>query len=245
MRLFRLLTVLVAMLTIAPVQIAHGEGKNSVVSTVDFYSDYLFRGINFFDGLVFQPSLTFSHTTEDYGTFSAGLWSSIAAQAGSEATPRFFEIDYILTHNIEFDSLSISTGHLMYTFPDDDDGFDNFNEYFISTTWLTTLNPTFYFGHTYRGPAFEYYELSFSEPITPTELDEKLTITPYIAFGWVTSGRPYYADDDGLAQITGGVSFDVIAGDFTISPSVQFTRGFDPNGSDVGWFGVRFSYNLL
>ncbi|MCB0336295.1 MAG: hypothetical protein KDD62_08310, partial [Bdellovibrionales bacterium] len=107
-----------------------------------FYSDYMFRGFNLYDGASIQPSVGVSYDMQDAGAVRAGLWSHLSAEGGNGASDKFTELDYILSYDISAGLASFSAGHIWYTFPRDSDGLDDTGEFYGAVSFDTLLSPT-------------------------------------------------------------------------------------------------------
>jgi outer membrane scaffolding protein for murein synthesis (MipA/OmpV family) len=88
-------------------------------ATMDIYSAYVWRGCVLNDEPVWQPGATVSYATGDYGTLSAGVWASFNMTDRNNRThfAGIDEIDYTLSYAIDVGPVSLSVGHIWYTFP--------------------------------------------------------------------------------------------------------------------------------
>lgn len=91
----------------------------SFAATMDIYSAYVWRGCVLNDEPVWQPGATVSYATGDYGTLSAGVWASFNMTDRNNRThfAGIEEIDYTLSYAIDVGPVSLSVGHIWYTFP--------------------------------------------------------------------------------------------------------------------------------
>ncbi len=80
----------------------------------DFNSAYIWRGMTFNDGLVFQPSLNVSHKG-----FGINVWGNLDIDDydGSLKSGEFSEVDMTLSYSFEIQKLSVSLGYIEYVFP--------------------------------------------------------------------------------------------------------------------------------
>ncbi len=97
---------------------------------LDFFSAYVWRGCVYNDRPVFQPGVTATYSTEDYGSFGAGLWSNfdLTERNRQVVAAGLNEIDYSLFYTIDIESFTLEVGHLWYTFPK-----ANGSDYYSST----------------------------------------------------------------------------------------------------------------
>lgn len=100
---------------------AKEEAKSplSFAATLDLYSAYVWRGTVINDEPVWQPGATISYKAADYGTFAANVWSSFdtTKREGHTVAGGLGEIDYTLSYSKDVGPVSLSAGHIWYTFP--------------------------------------------------------------------------------------------------------------------------------
>lgn len=107
----------------APVAVAPKEESPdtgfSVEAALDFFSAYVWRGCVYNDRPVFQPGVTASYATADYGSFGAGLWSNydLTDRNRQVTFGGLNEIDYQLFYSVDVKSFTFEAGHYWYTFP--------------------------------------------------------------------------------------------------------------------------------
>ncbi len=88
-------------------------------ATLDLYSAYVWRGCVINDEPVWQPGATVSYATGDYGTLSANVWANLNMTDRTKHTHfgGLEEIDYTLSYEVDVGPVSLSAGHIWYTFP--------------------------------------------------------------------------------------------------------------------------------
>lgn len=215
----------------------------SATASVGTYSDYMFRGLQFYDGTSVQPALSGSYSFGDAGSLNASVWSHFSSE-NNRKSEAFTEIDYTLSYSYALDGATVSLGHIFYTYPKDNTGtFPATQEYFATVALDLPLTPTVSFFHDYDEFTMQYYELGFSQEVTPSFLGDGFNATPYISLGFVSNAEELY-DDNGLAHITFGSSFKTSLGDFGIVPSVNYTAKVDDNTRNEFWIGFRVDYAL-
>ena len=207
-----------------------------------FYTDYMFRGFNLYDGVSIQPSVAASYDAGDYGSFGASVWSHLSGEGEVSPTKKFTEVDYTASYNKSFGIVGISLGHIWYTFPGYTDQFPNSNEVFASIALDTLLTPTLSAYHDYDEFDAQYYELGLSHTIETDALGEGFNVTPFVTAAFASNAEKVYADD-GLVHVTFGASFDAKLGDITISPSLNVTRESDDLAQNEFWVGTSFSWS--
>lgn len=91
----------------------------SLAATLDVYSAYVWRGQVLNDRPVWQPGATVSYNTGDYGTFAANAWANfdMTHRVGHTAAAGLNELDYTLSYTKDVGPVSLSVGHIWYTFP--------------------------------------------------------------------------------------------------------------------------------
>ena len=100
-----------------------GAASAEVSSTFDFASAYVFRGVTFNDGLVFQPGLeaTGFGLPEAYGSFTMGAWANMDLNdyLPSRPTSNFSEIDLYFSYSLPtfVEGLGLFVGYTDYTYP--------------------------------------------------------------------------------------------------------------------------------
>lgn len=219
------------------------DGSVTANGSVGFYTDYMWRGSNLYDGTSIQPSVGLSFATPDGGSIDGNVWAHLSGEGGKSTATKFTEIDYTLSYTKTYDAFSFSLGHIFYTFPEDSDGIVNSNEIFASVGLNTLLSPTLSVFHDYRAYDNQYYELGFSHTFEDLGLGEGFNITPFVALGFVTDGDKAY-QDDGLIHHTYGVSFDAALGDVTLFPSLNVTRESDASTQNEFWAGMNLGYDF-
>lgn len=215
----------------------------SIDLSSDFYTDYMFRGFNFYDGTVVQPSVTMNYDLGDAGAISATAWGSIAAD-NRENDGNFTEVDYIVGYSKDIDAWTFGAGHIWYTYPHDpNDAFLYTAELYASVGYDTVLSPTLTVYHDYESFDNQYYELGISHDIATNALGEGFNVTPYAVLGFASDAKKVYKDD-GLAQVTTGVSSELPLGDITVTPSFNYTFEVDDNTVNSFWSGVSLAYSF-
>ncbi len=90
-----------------------GEGRGTTLAA-DFVSAYVWRGITFNDGPVFQPSVDVR-----YGGFGVNVWGNLDIDDydSSLESGEFSEVDFTLSYSAGFGVLDMEAGYIEYTFP--------------------------------------------------------------------------------------------------------------------------------
>jgi hypothetical protein len=211
----------------------------SVDTAVSFYSDYMFRGFNLFNGTSIQPSVYANYET-DFGTFTAGAWSHLSADQKSGGD-RFTEIDYTLKYSYSWEPVTIAAGYLWYRYPSDD--IVETEEFFatLSYDW-DLLNPVVNFYHDTDAFDNQYYDLTLSHEFSDV-LGSETAITPYVNFGFASDADKVY-EDDGLVVVIAGTSVSYDFGPITVSPNFNYSFKVDDNTVNTFFIGTNLSYSF-
>jgi uncharacterized protein (TIGR02001 family) len=245
-----LVIALLALATLAPeARAEEAEKAWSLDTTVGFFSDYMFRGTNLYDGSSIQPATTFSYDT-GAGVISANLWMHLSGE-GDRQDSKFTELDGMVSYAIDLKPVSLKVGHYWYTYPDSSDTINDTAEFFAGVAFddsecnsFFTLSPSLTVYQDYRDFDSQYYELGFSHAVETDSLGKGFTATPYVTFGFGTNAEKIYADEQGLMQVTYGVSTELPLGDFTVVPSVNYTHKVDDATVNELWFGGNLNYSF-
>ncbi len=103
---------------------------------LDFASAYVWRGITFTDGAVFQPSVTASN---DSG-FAINVWGSLDIDDANDMSGEFNEIDLTASYGFGSDAVSAEVGFIEYLFPNTP--FDGTREVYLTVGWDITASPS-------------------------------------------------------------------------------------------------------
>lgn len=217
----------------------------SVSAATALYSDYMFRGFDLYDGTSIQPNLGAKYDT-GFGTIGGSLWMHLSGE-GDRQDEKFTELDETLTYTINVGAATLQLGNAWYTYPDDSDEIVDTAEVFgvvsiddSSFNTLFSLTPTLSVYHDYREFDAQYYELNFSHTVEPEWLGEGFNATPFVAFGFASNAEKVY-DNNGLVQITWGVSSTVPLGELSLIPSVNYTHKVDDATVNELWFGTSLA----
>ncbi len=179
------------------------ESPLSIELSVDLLSDYVFRGQIFNDNPVWQPSVTVSYETEDYGGIYANVWSSfdLTHKRGYWNTSRrscgLQEIDYTLAYFVNLFGFDFEAGHMWYTYPNNN-GYSE-RELFASVSYDNPfITPTFAAYWLYGGCGGDdrsvvYYNFSLAREF---EIGDSFTLTPYASLGFGGNAWNQYMVDD-------------------------------------------------
>ena len=237
--------IILALIIILPLFSAYSEDNKALTfdTSVGFFSDYMFRGFNLYDGASIQPSLKMNYDMEDAGVFHASLWMHLPGETQNRPE-KFSELDATITYDYTVDDITFSLGHVWYTYPNETDaGIPESAEFFASVAFDTTLSPVISAYHDYREFDAQYYEALLSHRIECASLGEGFNLTPYVSFGFASNAEKVY-QDNGLVQITTGLSTEAPLGDITVIPTINYTFESDKLATNEFWVGTTFSYSF-
>lgn len=225
-----------------------GASPLTVSSSIGFYTDYMFRGTNLYEGTSIQPAITVTYDT-GMGQLSGGLWMHLSGESDRQED-KYTELDETLAYQFSVDALTFKFGHLWYTYPDSDDNIDDTAEFFAAMVIndadinpILSLTPTFSVYRDYDLYDATYYELGLSHTFAIESLGSGFNIAPFVAFGFASDAEKLYAND-GLVQTTFGVNFTATLGDVQVVPSINVTRESDDNAVNEFWVGTSLIYNF-
>ena len=101
-------------MVLGPVAMAE-ESELGFEVTADFYSKYIWRGMNLDDDYAFQPG--FSAT---YGSFTTGIWGNLEMTDINGQSGEFTEWDFYIDYTTDIpgiEGVSFSAGVIQYHFP--------------------------------------------------------------------------------------------------------------------------------
>ncbi len=221
---------------------ARGAGAADVKVGSALSSAYVWRGITFNDGLVFQPSIDVGN-----GGFGLNVWGNMDLDDYGDQldSGQFSEIDLTLSYSFDVDPVSVSLGYIEYLFPQTDEGGAlGTREIYLSLGMDIIENLSAGLKGYYDFDEVEDYYINFSLNYN-IPLIEPVSIDLAAAAGY--AGDEYAADGDaGFFDylLTLGVNY-AISESLSLTASVNYTDAFDddklPDGDfaqDVNTFGV-------
>lgn len=226
----------------------------TVDAGVDFYSKYVWRGMQLTDGPVLQPSVTVSA----YG-LSLNVWSSFDvtdANEGNESEDYHLqELDYTLSYGFApVEGIDMEVGIIHYTFPGTI--FDSTEEAYASIGFSSIpLSPsiTAYYDFDEVDDATEDKGLYVSAGVEHTfDLSEKLGLTLAAALGWGNDAyHEYYygatpSDGSSLSDLllTAGLSY-ALNDTVSLTMTVGYSDVLDGDVADAAGDGYENSTVLF
>lgn len=242
-RFFKCITASVLALSVFGASL-HADDALSVDANVGVYTDFIFRGVNLFDGTSYQPGVGLAYDLGEAGVLSATAKAYLQGEgANRTSAERFTRIDYTVDYTYDFGIVDATVGHIFFTFPDSDDNIDDTNEIFARIALDLPLNPTYTFYHDYDRDNSNYYTVDISHTIECPALGDGFNMTPYVVAGFANSANGVYAKD-GHVHTTFGVTMDLSLGDISVVPGFHYTRGSDTVAADAFFAGTTLSYTF-
>lgn len=248
-RLALLISALVMM--VSPMALALDGVDVSVAA--DYYSKYVWRGQECFDGSVFQPSVGIAK-----GGWSFGIWGSMDLEDDNNNSSEFTEIDYTIDYSGEIsgvEGLGYSVGGILYDFPNNggDPETDSTFELYVGLCMDTLLSPSVTIYQDVKSDG-TYVSLAAGHSI---ELDEDLALDLGASLGWGSDkySEAYwgaYTDDAALNDLALSASLPLSFGEVSVTPTVAYVMivdsdiedGLDAADADSDFFFAGVSVSM-
>ena len=221
----------------------------SVSTSIDYVSEYVFRGVSFARGAV-QPGVELSK-----GNLTVGVWTSAAI--GEASAVAGDEIDVYASYGFDLsDTISASVGATIFHFPDVDGGLFDFGgastlEFSAGVGFDTLLAPS----------VTAYYDVDLEAFTLEGGLSHSVPVADKTSVDFGLTGGFVAADGDGdyeygVGSVSLGYAFtdnvsSYIGANYSVSSidSLNFRRFVDPTGTAFSattddtetWFGVGFA----
>ena len=189
-----------------------------VSGTVDFYSQYIWRGFALDTDPVIQPGFSLSK----YG-FTLSWWGSFDVDNNDSLNSD--ESDVIIDYTKEFDNFSLSLGHTYYDFP----GTGSYSREFYAGFALPDffLSPSLTYYHDYGdedngGGDGDYLVLDVSKSFTVVDDPEiTLDLGAHLAY----NNELFIAGEGGDCLFSAGLTIP-LKENLTFSPSINYSVPF-------------------
>lgn len=201
----------------APAKVVKEESPNagfSFAAAMDLYSAYVWRGTVPNDRPVWQPGGTVSYAAGDYGTFSANVWGNfdMTDHKGHTSFGGLNEVDYTASYAIDVGPVSLSVGHIWYTFPQVTGpayGKSTREVYATAQYNSDIVNPFVKVYYDYEAIEGFYGNFGLNKTITLKKLSDRLSVGSEVSLG-VGDGNYmagyFYTDNTaGLADFNAAV----------------------------------------
>jgi hypothetical protein len=195
--------------TVADVISGSGIG---ISGSLDFYSQYVWRGFLLDSDPVIQPGVGIS-----FAGLTLSLWCSFDAAADDAAMSS--EVDYAVDYTYETGKISLSIGNTYYTFPEYDlKSMEAYIGIEITTIGSPTLTAFYDYGDETAGGADGIYislDISHSQPIY---MDITLDVSTHVGY----NHQAFISGDGYDIALSGGMTIPLFEG-LMIKPSVTYS----------------------
>ena len=219
--------------------------------SLDYYSKYIWRGQNYNDDPVFQPSISAS-----YGNLTSTIWGSFDLSNYTGNSGDFYELDYSLDYSGSvpgFEGVDYSIGVIYYDYPGST--IKDTTEIYWGLAFDLPLSPSITVYHDVDESEGSYISLGFGHSIDKiVELGPERAVGMEISasLGWGSgSYNKYYwgTDQSKMQDLTLAVSFPMeIGGGWTLTPSLNYVtllsddiRATDINRRESDYFFTGLS----
>lgn len=223
------------LLTVAALGLTAAPASADAEYALDFASAYVWRGITFTDGAVWQPSVTASN---DSG-FALNVWGNLDIDDANDMSGEFNEIDLTASYGFGSDAVSAEVGFIEYLFPNTE--FAGTREVYLSLGFDVTASPSIsvYYDIDEVEDFYANVGVSFGGDVSD-------------ALAWSVDISAGYAGDD-FAAAYGGASGGMYDGNVTLGLSggawsafVSYVDALDDDAlpeQPVDFFaGIGFSF---
>lgn len=218
------------MMMVMAVALAAGVAKAADVSaTADFASAYVFRGVTYNDGLVFQPGAKISGfpIPAEYGSIAVGTWANydIGNYHGMKNKNEFSEIDYYATYTLPVKVVDLSATYTEYTYPNSN-GTEADKEVALSVGKAigeTGLYPSLTVNYGLDGVVQENWYVQGGLDYTKS-LTEALTLSSGVKVAYLVSNTGKDGFNDATAKI--GLSY-ALTKNWAINTSLNYVAQLD------------------
>ena len=208
----------------------------------DLNSAYVWRGITFNDGAVFQPAIDVSH-----GGFGVNVWGNLDIDDynGTLEDGEFSEVDLTLSYGFPIGPVDVSFGYIEYLFPHSDS--DGTREVFVGGSISPLENLSLGADLYYDFDEVEgfYAALGASYGFEPME---KLSLEAGVVIG-IADNDFSTGDKGGFHEINLSLSGSYVINDsFSVGAMIAYTNPLDNDvlpEQDVDFYGgVNASYSF-
>jgi hypothetical protein len=226
------------------------EDKIDFEITADFFSKYIWRGQNYNDDPVFQPSIS-----ANYGGLTAVIWGSFDTTNYTGNSGDFYELDYSLDYSAAMpgiEGVGYSVGVIYYDYPGST--IKDTTELYWGFNFDLPLSPSITAYHDVDEAEGSYVSLAFGHSIEKVvELGPDLPVGMEIgaSLGWGSgSYNKYYwgTDQSKMQDLTLSVSFPMEIAGWTLAPSLNYItllsddiRATDINRNESDYFFAGIS----
>lgn len=240
MKNFAALLLTILFLSSLQTAIAEDAFKKELGATLT--SRYMFRGLERFDGASFQPYGLGKFEASSDLTYQGLVWGHLPLESAKPDVGTMSEVDTTLAIQYSAIKRVVTTlGHSGYLFPSKDKNVEDFAEIFIGASIDFMFTPSVTVFYDYIDSDALYYQLTLHHQFIWPPFGDDFNVTAFGDFGWASNDKGRYGDN-GLAQITWGLSTNTNIGGIDLSPAIQFTDAHMPGTTHALWFSLSTSY---
>jgi uncharacterized protein (TIGR02001 family) len=200
--------VLLAWAAASPPTASAQEPAVTVGYDLAFVSAYVWRGVTFTDGTVFQPSVTASHASG----FSFNAWGNLDVDDVNGLSGDFQEVDLTLSYAFGGEVVSAEVGLIDYLFPNAVG--PETHEVYLSIGFDVPLQPSVAVYHDFDVIEGTYATFGVEHG---AELDGGWSWSAALLVGW--------ASEDFASSVAGGVDGGLFNGNVTFAVSRELGNG--------------------
>ncbi len=231
---------------------AKEESPFSVSATLDLYSAYVWRGAVVNDRPVWQPAVTAAYSLGDYGTLSGNVWGNfdMTDRRGHTKFGGINEIDYTASYAVDVGPVSLSAGHIWYTFPSISGSSygTSTREVFITAQYNNDIvNPFVKAYYDYEFAEGAYYNVGLNKSVSITD---QLSVGAELSLGIADDDYmdAYFGADGGLCDFNASLFASyAITDNISIGPRLAWMSLVDDEARDnvddqeILWGGVNLA----
>ncbi len=220
----------------------------SVEVTADFFSKYVWRGINVTDDWSFQPGVSAT-----YGGFTAGVWGALDMTDENGESGEFIEYDYYVDYSGQItDIIGFSVGGIYYYFPSVDPSATT--EVYVGLNFDVVANPSVTVYYDVDEVEGAYVSLGVGHTFEDIE-NVPFDVDLGASLGWGDSNynEAYWGDGIGaeLNDLVLSAAFPFEVGPVAVTPSMHYVAILGSDTSDAAgdddslfYAGVGFAYGF-
>lgn len=224
-----------------PVDLPGAADSDSEVGfDLAWVSAYVWRGITFTDGMVFQPSLTSTHEKG----LTLNVWGNVDLDDSNDLSGEFQELDLTLSYALPIESaLAVEVGYIEYLFPNGVG--EGTREVYTKLAWEGVVTPSLSLYYDFDEVDDLYANLALSYATTVGSFDLEVAASA----GHAGDDFARAAGGAGSGLFDGNVSLTLgySAGRYALAGFVAYADTLDDDAlpdQEVGFYGglaVSFS----
>ena len=232
MKALRLFVLAIMIMSTFSIGVLHAEEtETSGYASVDFMSNYVWRGQKLSRSWVLQPSIGIT-----YGGFDANLWSNFDSDWKAEDTDKgqgkVTETDLTLSYSFSKDKFNFSAGYIYYAL----EGAHDTQELFFSAGYDVLLNPSLVLYYDYDEGQGAFIIASIDHSF---DLGKNIPLDVGASASYNINNKVMGVDEDGddfsdfySGEFYASVTFPVTKA-FSIAPKVAYSFPLSNNAKEA------------